>query len=78
MRIKLVLFGYLKNLVKEDFRGKDEIEFSSPLTVKEALDSLGISGYHVSSIQINGQPAKDNQVLNDGDELRVVPLVGGG
>jgi sulfur carrier protein ThiS len=47
-------------------------------TVAEVLEALGIPSGLVSIVLINGRQELKNYVLQDGDVVALVPLVGGG
>ncbi|MEE8162507.1 MAG: MoaD/ThiS family protein [Anaerolineae bacterium] len=47
-------------------------------TVAEVLEALGIPSALVAIVLINGRQELKNYVLQDGDIVKLVPLVGGG
>ena len=47
-------------------------------TVAEILETLGIPSGLVAIVLINGRQELKNYVLQDGDVVELVPLVGGG
>jgi sulfur carrier protein ThiS len=47
-------------------------------TVAEILEALGIPSGLVAIVLINGRQELKNYVLQDGDVVELVPLVGGG
>ena len=47
-------------------------------TVAEALEALGIPSMLVALVLINGRQELKDYVLQDGDVVKLVPLVGGG
>ena len=47
-------------------------------TIAEVLEALGIPAVLVALVLINGRQELKNYVLQDGDVVKLVPLVGGG
>jgi len=47
-------------------------------TVAEVLEALGISSGLMAIVLINGRQELKNYILQDGDVVELVPLVGGG
>jgi molybdopterin converting factor small subunit len=61
-----------------DGRGKKVyIEMNDP-TPQKILSSIGIEKKDVAILLVNGQDAKFDQVMNEGDYISVFPPVGGG
>jgi molybdopterin converting factor small subunit len=61
-----------------DGRGKKVyIEMNDP-TPQRILSSIGIEKEDVAILLVNGQDAKFDQVMNEGDYISVFPPVGGG
>ncbi len=75
MRIKLTLMGALKGKSPPDH----QLELSDGASISDVLDALGIEPQRVQIVMRNNKPAPDRGVpLEDGDELTIVPPVGGG
>lgn len=57
-----------------------ELEFREGMKVKDALQRLKYTPLFYAPLQkfVNGSPAEDDKELKDGDELVIVPIVGGG
>lgn len=75
MRIRLRLMGMLKGNAPPD----GGLELADGATIRAALEALEISVDSVQVFQVNGQLERNkNRVLDDDDELTVLPPVGGG
>ncbi|MEW6592925.1 MAG: MoaD/ThiS family protein [Candidatus Hadarchaeota archaeon] len=55
-----------------------EIEYKSGMRVADVLEMLKYHPASVAVINLNGLPVKEDAKLEDGDELIIVPTVGGG
>jgi sulfur carrier protein ThiS len=55
-----------------------EIKYKSGMKVADVLEMLKYHPASVAVINLNGLPVKEDAKLKDGDELVVVPTVGGG
>jgi len=53
------------------------LELPSGATLFEALQHLGVSSLELHAA-VNGESARDGRVLQDGDELTLIPAVQGG
>ena len=80
MKVEILLFGIAREIV-----GASRIEFplESPLDVKsfkEMLESRYPKMNHLAyyKVAINQEFAGDEQVLNEGDEVALIPPVSGG
>ena len=71
---EIVLIGRLKQYVG----GRDRLSVESGQTVPEFLEALGIERRAVSVIIVNGRRVSRDYVLRDGDEVRLLALIGGG
>ena len=75
MQISLKLMGILKDKVP----ASGKMELAEGATIDDALRALDISTETVQVITINGSIERDRQrQLAEGDELLVIPPVGGG
>ncbi|MFP6666857.1 MAG: MoaD/ThiS family protein [Pirellulales bacterium] len=75
MRISIKLMGMLRDKTP----GSGAIELSEGATIKDALLALDIGAAGVQVFTVNGQLHRDaSAALADGDELSVIPPVGGG
>ena len=73
MKFEVRLFATFR-----DGRGKKVyIEMNDP-TPGRLLSSIGIRKEDVAILLVNGQDAKFDQVMNEGDYISVFPPVGGG
>ena len=75
MQINLKLMGILKDKVP----ASGKIELPEGATIDDALGALEITTETVQVITINGSIERNRQrQLMEGDELSVIPPVGGG
>lgn len=75
MKIQLKLMGVLKQQTPED----GSLSLPDEATIEQALHALEIPPDSVQVFTVNGKLERDrNRVLQDGDELSVIPPVGGG
>jgi len=78
--VKLLRFGVLSELIEEDMT---EIEFEQDLSVQQfklaLIDILPqLRPYSNFTIAINEVYAPDDQMIEDGDVLALIPPVAGG
>jgi len=71
-RVHATFDGYLAT-----FHGGGFVQVPEGGTARDLAASVGISGYHVGAILVNGVPSPDRP-LQEGDRVEVVPLVCGG
>lgn len=75
MRIQLKLMGVLKDRTPED----GALDLPDGSTINHALALLEIDSAPVQVMTVNSAIERDRErILNDGDELSVIPPVGGG
>jgi sulfur carrier protein ThiS len=55
-----------------------KVEFKEGMRVKDILEKLNYHPASVALTSLNGVAADENDSLKDGDEIIVVPTVGGG
>lgn len=81
MRVRVLLFGVLKDIFG---RGEDALELSSGATTADLLDHYRRLApaqrnlFQSLALAVNQQYASHSQVLNDGDEVAILPPVSGG
>jgi sulfur carrier protein ThiS len=75
MPVTLLPIGHLKSLVN----GQTELTVPAGMTVREALASVQIPSEVVALVVINGvhQTDKDT-LLNEGDVVKIMAIIGGG
>jgi sulfur carrier protein ThiS len=66
--------GYLRELVN----GQAEVQVSAGRTVKETLAALGIVPEVVALVVVNEQQRSKDYMIQDGDVIRVLAVIGGG
>ena len=75
MKIQIKLMGVLKDRTPED----GSLELTDGASVEDVLRALDIESERVQVITVNGSLERDRaRVLEAGDELSVIPPVGGG
>jgi sulfur carrier protein ThiS len=75
MQIRVKLMGMLKAKASPDER----LELPEGASIADALSKLGIDASGVQAYTINGALVRDrDRALAEGDELTVLPPVGGG
>jgi len=74
--IDLTLVGILKKYTQ----GRDKILFEpkGERRVSELLEELGIPSPLVAIVLVNGKQVSKDYRLKEGDEVKLVPLIGGG
>lgn len=72
--VQLTLVGLLKRYAPAD--APSVIEAGQ--TVLEAIEHLGLDPDLVAIVMVNGRQEFKSYRLQDGDELKLVPMVGGG
>lgn len=55
-----------------------EIEVEGGKNVGEILESLGIPSALVGIVLVNGKQVGKNHKIEEGDEVKLIPLIGGG
>ncbi len=71
-RVKVVPVGMLKKYLSET------VTANSHQTVHQLLDGLGIPADLVAVVMVNGRQEPKSYLLQEGDQVKLVPLVGGG
>jgi thiamine biosynthesis protein ThiS len=67
--------GILKNREPEG----GEMEFAAAASISDVLESLGIESKAIQAVSVNGSIERNkDRALQDGDELTILPPVGGG
>jgi sulfur carrier protein ThiS len=78
MHVHVKLFSRFREYLPAEARGEATIEMPDGATVGQLLTHLDID-QRVKLIAVNGDPESDRaRVLNDGDAVRIFPVVVGG
>ncbi len=74
--MKIRVFGLLKGYTK----GRDlvEIELDSEKSLGDIIEGLNIPENYVYIIEKNGNPVEKDVVVNNNDQITLVPLLSGG
>jgi len=72
-RVKVVSVGMLKKYITQE-----RVTANSGQTVRQLLDGLGIPPDLVAVVMVNGRQESKSYLLQEGDQVKLVPLVGGG
>jgi len=71
-RVEVVPVGMLKRYLSET------VTANSGQTVHQLLDDLGIPPDLVAVVMVNGRQEPKSYLLQEGDQVKLVPLMGGG
>jgi sulfur carrier protein ThiS len=75
MKLRIKLMGMLKDHSPEN----GELELPEQSTIGDVLKALAVDSESIQAFSVNGSIARDrSRKLFDGDELTVLPPVGGG
>jgi sulfur carrier protein ThiS len=74
MPTTLRLSASLKNLLG----GKDEYTIEPGRTVRETLPLMGIKPELVAMVSVNGEMKTKDYVIQEGDTIRLLAVIGGG
>jgi molybdopterin converting factor small subunit len=78
MHVRVKLFSRFREYLPSEARGEAKVELQDGATVADLLDHLSIV-QRVKLITINDEPQSDReQLLYDGDIVRIFPVVVGG
>src|SRR5438874_4555062 len=81
MRIRVLLFGVLKDIYQ---RGSEELELPSGATLADVLEHYRRQApeqrtlFPILALSVNQQYAQISHLLNEGDEVALLPPVSGG
>jgi len=79
IEVTIVLAGPLRRYYRTSETAKHErVQLSSGATIRDLMDHYGIPREKVSHIVVNRLRGEMDTVLEDGDEIRLIPLAAGG
>ncbi len=58
--------------------GQAEVETGGGKSVEEVISGLGIPSPLVGIVLVNGRQVDKSYVIEEGDEVKLIPLLGGG
>jgi molybdopterin converting factor small subunit len=76
MKVKITLHGTLR-IKRQDLVGRDPVA-SEATTIGELLRELNLSRAEAPIIFVNEKRAGFESLIQDGDEIKVFPILGGG
>jgi|GEM_PF-1004535 len=76
MKIKIISVGYLKRYL--DNKEEKTVEVPSDISVYQAFEYLEIPSGEVMMVTVNGKHAHKEEILQNNDEIKIIPLMGGG
>jgi sulfur carrier protein ThiS len=74
MPAKLRPVGHLKSLVN----GQSELDVESGSTVRATLEKAGIRSELVALVMVNDEQRDKDYILQEGDVVKVMAVIGGG
>ncbi len=74
MPAKLRPVGHLKSLVN----GQSELDVESGSTVRATLEKAGIRSELVALVMVNDEQRNKDYVVQEGDVVKVLAVIGGG
>ena len=79
MTVTVVCFGALRDLLPEEAAGnRADIECEQDATARAVADQLGIPGGSLFAVLVNGEQSREDAILEDGDEVTLMPPFAGG
>ncbi len=58
--------------------GERELQAEAGKSIEELLVRLGIPSAMVGIVLVNGRQVEKSYVIGEGDEIKLIPLIGGG
>jgi sulfur carrier protein ThiS len=74
MTVTIHPFGMLK----EYLAGQKEVRVDPGRSVRDTLTSLGIKPDLVAGVFVNGEQQTKDYILQEGDDIRLLAVIGGG
>ncbi len=65
-------------MLKTYLQGQSECQAASGIPVRQAMEELGIPPEVVALVVVNGEQQTKDYVLQDGDVVRLLAVIGGG
>ena len=75
MKISIKLEGYLKYKYPSNIL---ELNYSTPVTIRQALKDAKISSADVFFIKVGDKIVKEDYLLTKSNEVKLFPIIGGG
>lgn len=74
--MKIKAYGILKQYIgDEDYL---KIDVPEPITIVELFSKVGIPEKYVFVVEKNGKAITKDSVINDNDEISLIPFISGG
>jgi sulfur carrier protein ThiS len=78
MQVRVKLFSRFRSYLPQEAHGEATIELVAGAQIDQLLTQIGTVD-HVKLVTVNGEPKTDwTQVLHEGDNIKVFPVVVGG
>jgi sulfur carrier protein ThiS len=77
MKVKLKTYGLLRKYIPKEVNPY-EIELEEGITVKDLLNILKIPSEYVPIVTVGEKKVDLTYTIKDGDELTLLPIMGGG
>lgn len=78
MRIRVQVFGELMESLKDSAGGRLDLEVPEGADIKTLLDRLGLAAGYVGVILVNGKFSNRDVLLNQDDQVQIIPQLEGG
>ncbi len=76
MKIKMIFHGSLKKYNSD--RAETELEISGGMMVGDLIPTINVPSEEIAFVAVNGSRAAFDTVIQDGDEVKLFQMVGGG
>jgi sulfur carrier protein ThiS len=76
--VKVDVSGTIRALVNDRLRDIFCLQIPRASSVSTLLECLGVPLYRVGLVTVNHKIAKPDQILQSGDEVKILPIMGGG
>ena len=75
MKISIILEGYLKYKYNSEIL---KLNYSNPVTIYKVLEDAKISSADVFFIKVGDLVVKEDYLLTKSNEVKLLPVIGGG
>jgi molybdopterin converting factor small subunit len=78
MKIKITAYGILRSYLGQGSVTTLEKEISRPQSIKEIVSEMGIPDGMIMMVAVNDQQKDFDYVLQEGDDIKLIPPISGG